>query len=78
MCGNPFKSPDPPKYEAPKVEPVKVPDPTPTAVSPTEVTATSDSAKDERRKRGFRATRVADDRNVLTDSTSNGKRTTLG
>ena len=68
MCGNPLKSPDPPK-----VTPTPPP---PTAVQTQDVDATRNTAADEKRKRGYAATRVADDRNVLTDS--NGKRTTLG
>jgi hypothetical protein len=68
MCGNPFKSPDPPK-----VTPTPPP---PTAVQTQDVDATRNNAADEKRKRGYAATRVADDRNVLTDN--KGKRTTLG
>ncbi len=67
MCGNPFKSPS-----APKVEKVA---PAPTAVQSQEVDTTGSDVDKQRKKRGYAATRVAADRNVLTDS---GKRTTLG
>lgn len=67
MCGNPFKS-----ASAPKVEQVA---PAPTAVQSQDVDTTGSDADKQRKKRGFAATRVAEDRNVLTDS---GKRTTLG
>ena len=67
MCVNPFKSPS-----APKIEQV-APAPTPFASQDVD-TLTDDAAKQKRRK-GYAATRVAEDRNVLTDS---GKRTTLG
>ena len=67
MCGNPFKSPS-----APKIEQVA---PAPTAVQSQEVDTTGSDVDKQRKKRGFAATRVAEDRNVLTDS---GKRTTLG
>jgi hypothetical protein len=66
MCGNPFKSPDTPTPAPPP----------PTAVQTKDVDATRNNAADEKRKRGYAATRVADDRNVLTDNS--GKRTTLG
>ena len=69
MCGNPFKS----SSSTPKVQ---VADPTPTAVTTQEVDTTGSDADKQRRKRGYMATRVAQDRNVLTDQT--GKRTTLG
>lgn len=67
MCGNPFKSPS-----APKVEQVAPP---PTAVQSQEVETAGSDVDKQRKKRGYAATRVAEDRNVLTDS---GKRTTLG
>lgn len=67
MCGNPFKSPS-----APKIEQVA---PAPTAVQSQEVDTTGSDVEKQRKKRGYAATRVAEDRNVLTDS---GKRTTLG
>ena len=67
MCGNPFKSPS-----APKIEQVA---PAPTAVQSQEVDTTGSDVDKQRKKRGYAATRVAEDRNVLTDS---GKRTTLG
>lgn len=67
MCGNPFKSPS-----APKVEPVA---PAPTPVASQDVDTMTDDAAKQKKRRGYAATRVADDRNVLTDS---GKRTTLG
>ena len=71
MCGNPFKSPSAPKIE--QVAPAPTPAPTPVASQDVD-TVTDDAAKQKRRK-GYAATRVAEDRNVLTDS---GKRTTLG
>ncbi len=67
MCGNPFKSPS-----AQKIEQVA---PAPTAVQSQEVDTTGSDMDKQRKKRGYAATRVAEDRNVLTDS---GKRTTLG
>ena len=67
MCGNPFKSPS-----APKIEQVA---PAPTAVQSQEVDTTGSDVDKQRKKRGYAATRVAEDRNVLTDS---GKRTTVG
>jgi len=67
MCGNPFKSPDPPKVE--KVAPA------PTPVASQDVDTVTDDATKQKRRKGYAATRVAEDRNVLTDS---GKRTTLG
>lgn len=85
MCGNPFKShtPDPVVIEKPvekKVE--KVPDPTPTVVTPTDTGSANDRMAEEsqkqRRKKGYAATRVAEDRSVLTDAASAGKRNTLG
>lgn len=69
MCSNLFSSPS-----APKVEKVA---PTPTAVQGTEMDATSNSNDRERRRRGYAATRVAEDRAVLTDNAT-GRRTTLG
>lgn len=68
MCGNPFKSPS-----APKVQTVA---PAPTAVQAQDVDTSAGDTDKERRKRGYAATRLADDRNVLTDA--GGKRTTLG
>ena len=82
MCGNPFKSPkvEKPKVETPpataQVEAVKVPDPTP--VQMTDVggdNAANGTKKKQRSRRGFAATRIADDRSVLTDNTGNN---TLG
>lgn len=67
MCGNPFKSPDPPKVE--KVAPAPQP------VASQDVDTVTDDAAKQKRRKGYAATRVAEDRNVLTDS---GKRTTLG
>ena len=67
MCGNPFKSPS-----APKVEKVA---PAPTPVASQDVDTVTDDATKQKRRKGYAATRVAEDRNVLTDS---GKRTTLG
>lgn len=67
MCGNPFKSPS-----APKIEQVA---PAPTPVASQDVDTVTDDAAKQKRRKGYAATRVADDRNVLTDS---GKRTTLG
>lgn len=80
MCGNPFKRPDvevpkpttPPT--TPQVETVKVPDPTPTKM-PESQTAEVETKKKQRDRRGYAATRLSDDRAVLTDAT---KRTTLG
>ena len=69
MCGNPFKSPDPPKVE--KVAPA------PTPVASQDVDTTGNDGDKQRRRRGYAATRVADDRAVLTDNAT-GKRTTLG
>ena len=68
MCGNLFKSPS-----VPKVEPTP---PAPTAVQAQDVDTTQSDAAKQRKKRGYAATRVSDDRNVLTDA--GGKRTTLG
>jgi hypothetical protein len=73
MCSNLFKSP-----KSPKIEQVA---PAPQAVSSTESDAMNDraaaEAEKQRKKRGYAATRVADDRNVLTD-TAQGARQTLG
>lgn len=69
MCSNPFKRPS-----SPHVEPVA---PEPQAVQTQDVDATGNEGDRQRRRRGYAATRVADDRAVLTDNT-NGKRTTLG
>lgn len=83
MCGNPFKSPkvEKPKVETPpataQVEAVKVPDPTP--VQMTDVGGDNRSAeakKKQRSRRGYAATRIAEDRSVLTDSA--GGNSTLG
>ena len=77
MCGNLFGSK--PKVETPKVEKVA---PAPQAVAPTDTGAMDDrvSAENEkqRRKRGFAATRIADDRSVLTDTAQGSGRQTLG
>ncbi len=67
MCGNPFKS-----VSTPKVEPAP---PAPTAVQSQEVDTTASDAEKQKKKKGYLASRVAEDRNVLTDS---GKKTTLG
>ena len=67
MCGNPFKS-----SSAPKIEQVA---PAPTPVASQDVDTVTDDAAKQKRRKGYAATRVAEDRNVLTDS---GKRTTLG
>lgn len=67
MCGNPFKSPS-----TPKIEQVA---PAPTPVASQDVDTVTDDAAKQKKRKGYAATRVADDRNVLTDS---GKRTTLG
>ena len=69
MCSNPFKKPS-----SPSVEPVA---PAPQAVQTQDVAAPGNEGDRQRRRRGYAATRVADDRAVLTDNT-NGKRTTLG
>jgi hypothetical protein len=85
MCGNPFKShtPDPVVIEKPvekKVE--KVADPAPTVVTPTDTgnaeARTAAENDKQRRKRGYAATRVANDRSVLTDNSTMGGRSTLG
>lgn len=82
MCGNPFKKPD---VEAPKpstppvsaqVEAVKVPDPTPTQVTDLGKDATADVEKKQKKRRGYAATRAAEDRAVLTDTA--GGKDTLG
>ena len=69
MCANLFSSPKP------KIEKVA---PAPQAVSGAETDAMSDraaaDAERQRKKRGYAATRVAEDRNVLTD-TAAGKQT---
>jgi len=69
MCGNPFKS-----SSAPKIEQVA---PAPTAVQTQDVDTTGNDGDKQRRRRGYAATRVADDRAVLTDNAT-GKRNTLG
>ena len=69
MCGNLFGS------KAPKVQKV---DPVPQAIAPQETEAISDAADKQRRRRGYAATRIAEDRSVLTDSAQTGGRTTLG
>lgn len=60
----------------------KVADPAPTVVTPTDTGSAdermAEENKKQRRKRGYDATRVADDRNVLTDSATPGGRNTLG
>lgn len=75
MCSNLFGSK--PKVETPKVEKVA---PAPQAVTPTDANAIGDrvtaEAEKQRKKRGYAATRVADDRDVLTDSAQG--RQTLG
>ncbi len=82
MCGNPFKRP---KVETPKpstlpvqaqVETVKVPDPTPTQVTDLGKDATADIDKKQKKRRGYAATRAAEDRTVLTDATAS--KDTLG
>lgn len=85
MCGNPFKKPkvETPKVETPpataQVEAVKVPDPTPVAVTEVAQNATDATKKDKNKRRGYQATRVAADRGVLTDTaTTNNGRQTLG
>jgi hypothetical protein len=67
--------------EKPVVE--KTPDPTPQAVvNPTDAGAANErtAAENEkqRKRRGYSATRVAADRNVLTDTAQDGKKSTLG
>lgn len=84
MCGNPFKKPkvETPKVQTPpetaQVEAVKVPDPTPVQVTEVAGAAAADEAtkKKQRNRRGYAATRIAEDRSVLTDST--GSNNTLG
>ena len=60
------------------VEAVKVPDPTPVQVTEVAGAAAADEAakKKQRNRRGYAATRIAEDRSVLTDST--GSNNTLG
>ena len=71
MCNNPFKRM---RFFPP--QPVA---PAPTAVQSQDVDTTDSSRDRQRRRRGYAATRVADDRAVLTDNaTGTGKRTTLG
>lgn len=86
MCGNLFRSPkvETPKVEQPvqtKVEPVKVPDPTPQVINPTDTGTGAERANAEaekqRKRRGYAATRVSEERAVLTDNAT-GKRATLG
>ena len=66
MCGNLFKT------SAPKVEKVA---PAPTPVTTQDVDTGADELAKQKKRKGYAATRIAEDRNVLTDS---GKRTTLG
>ena len=90
MCGNPFKSPKTVTVEKPVIKEVekpvekkveKVADPAPTVVTPTDAGSAEErvAAENEkqRKKKGYAATRVADDRSVLTDNASGG-RNTLG
>jgi hypothetical protein len=74
MCANLFGG-----SKSPKVEKVA---PAPQAVTGAETDAMSDrsaaEAERQRKKRGYAATRVADDRNVLTDTAQSGTRQTLG
>lgn len=72
MCNNPFKKM---RFYHPQPEPVA---PAPTAVQSQDVDTTDDKGDRQRRRRGYAATRVADDRAVLTDNATGGKRTTLG
>ena len=85
MCGNPFKSPKTQTITVEKpVEKVveKVADPAPTVVTPTDTGSaearTAAENDKQRRKRGYAATRVANDRSVLTDNSTAGGRSTLG
>lgn len=71
MCSNPFKKPSVPHPQSAPVAPA------PQAVQTQDVDVTDNKSDRQRRRRGYAATRVADDRAVLTDNT-NGKRTTLG
>lgn len=73
------------EVEKPVEVPVKekVADPTPQAVvNPTDAGAANERTAQEnakqRKRRGYSATRVADDRNVLTDNAQDGKKSTLG
>lgn len=88
MCSSP-SAPDPVVIEKPVVveKPVekkveKVADPTPTTVKPTDVGSSEQRVAEEnqkkRNKKGYAATRVADDRSVLTDTAASDKRNTLG
>ena len=86
MCGNPFSSPKTKTVTVEKpVEKVveKVADPAPTVVTPTdtgsaEERVTAENEK-QRKKKGYAATRVAADRNVLTDNAQGAAgRQTLG
>lgn len=79
MCNNPFKKmrfyhPQPHPQPRPQPEPEA---PAPQAVQTQDVDATGNEGARQRRRRGYAATRVADDRAVLTDNAT-GKRTTLG
>ena len=89
MCGNPFSSPKTITVEKPVIKEVpkpvvkkveKVADPAPTVVTPTDTGRADERVAEEnekqRKKRGYAATRVADDRSVLTDTAQN--RSTLG
>ena len=75
MCSNLFKSPkvETPKVETPpataQVEAVKVPDPTPTQITDVGGDNAANKKKKKDTRRGFAATRIADDRAVLTDKT---------
>lgn len=75
MCNNPFKKMGL-YHPLPKPQLVA---PAPTAVQSQDVDTTDDKGDRQRRRRGYAATRVADDRAVLTDNaTGTGKRATLG
>jgi len=67
MCGNPFK-----RVKTPEVQQVA---PAPTPVTTQDVDTLTDEAEKQKKRKGYQATRIADDRNVLTDA---GKKTTLG
>ena len=83
MCGL-FKSPKVKKVEAAappataQVEAVKAPDPTPVAATEVAQDATTTTKKEKNKRRGYQATRVAEDRGVLTDTAQAGGRQTLG
>lgn len=80
-----LKSPkvEKPKVDAPpataQVESVKAPDPTPVAATEVAQEAETATKKEKNKRRGYQATRIAEDRGVLTDTAqASGGRQTLG